>query len=291
MLNELKKHYNPKETNIVYLTIHQPGMVNALNSGGFSLQGEDTNNILSFVMNLFNRFVNSNEEVHLSQGFQTYFKVLSYSHFLWPKNRRKTGPGTTKTYGCKTKNFDLKLSGCVEMCDGFPGNELAFLNKCLLTSVVLAHFSNEYFRTKELAKYSEESEIDDTFEKLKPLFLKHFSRIKQKLISAGKLMLKKITQIQADLGLPESGPYDAHVVLPKLCQYFNCQIHVLKNNQETQTLIDSYPDPVWKNNLQQIYLFPTDIHHVVPIISIKRFFYQNRQFCPVCKTTFRPPYR
>jgi hypothetical protein len=147
MLIDLKKYYNPDETNLVYLTIHQPGMVNALNSGAFSLQNDSTKKILSFALNLFNSFVNSQAEVRLNEGFQVYFKVLSYAHFQDPSNRRKT---YTRTLGCKTDDF--KMSGCVEIPDGFPENRAAFVNKCLLTSVILGFYCNEYYKTKYLVE-------------------------------------------------------------------------------------------------------------------------------------------
>ena len=37
MVNDLKNHYNLEESNLIYVTIKQPGMQNALQSGGFNL--------------------------------------------------------------------------------------------------------------------------------------------------------------------------------------------------------------------------------------------------------------
>ena len=294
ILTDLQKQYNPEETNLVYLTIHQPGMVNALNSGAFSLQSEDTKSILHFAMNLFNRFVNSNEEVKLNQGFRVYFKVLSYNHYLHPKNRRKTGPHT-RTLGCKTDDFDI--SGCVEIPLGFDGNTEAFKNKCLLTSVILSYYCNEFFRTTHIVEEAKKKgiecdiQIDSTHMKLNPLYstVKKTSHLKKK--QAGELLLEKVEKVQSDLGLSEEGPYVAEKVLPVLAHYFNSQIHILQSNQERETFISSFPTQSWNSELPQIFLYPKSEHHVVPILNYKKFVLKNRQFCPICKITFRGYYR
>ena len=85
MVNELRHNYKAEEKNIIYLTMKQPGMVNALRSSGFTLQLSDTNSILKFVMVMLNRFLASNEELRLDQGFRVYFKIFSYNHTKWPK--------------------------------------------------------------------------------------------------------------------------------------------------------------------------------------------------------------
>ena len=290
MLEDLKKYYSPTETNLVYLTIHQPGMVNALNSGAFSLQGDSTNKILSFALNLFNSFVNSQAEVRLNEGFQVYFKVLSYAHVQDPNNRRKTP--NARTLGCKTDN--LEMNGCLEIDDGFPGDEFAFVNKCLLTSVILGFYCNEYNRTKLIVEECEkknmacEISIDKTYFILKPLATKNQSQIQLK--RAGLLMLKKLNKLILDLNLCNEGPYDVEICI-QLANYFNSQIHILKSNQEKEVLMQSYPENEWQNNLSQIYLYPKSENHVVPIINLKTFCVKNRQFCPICKITFKSYYR
>ena len=76
-------------------------MTNALRSGGFNLQMNEAGSILSFVMNMLNRFINSNEEVKLDQGFQVFFKIFSYNHMNWSKSRRNK---TARTLGCKNQD-------------------------------------------------------------------------------------------------------------------------------------------------------------------------------------------
>ncbi len=290
MLEDLKKYYNPEETNLVYLTIHQPGMINALNSGAFSLQGDSTKKILSFALNLFNSFVNSQAEVRLNEGFQVYFKVLSYAHYQDPNHRRKTQPA--RTLGCKTDSF--QMSGCVEVPDGFPGNETAFVNKCLLTSIILSYYCNEYFRTKLIVEEFEKKKkvchisIDETHLAFKPLYTKNQKKIQVK--RAGSVLLNKVNKVIRDLNLPEEGPFEVEIC-SLLANYYNCQIHILKSNQEKEVLIQSFPETEWKSNLSQIFLYPKNDNHVVPILNLKTFCGKNRQFCPICKITFKRCYR
>ena len=167
MVNDLKNHYNPNESNLIYVTIRQPGMLNALRSGGFNLQISQTTDILSFVMNMFNRFINSNEELRLDQGFQVYFKIFSYNHVNWPKTRRNQNQ---RTLGCQEANQNTKIAGCVQIPNGFPGKECAFEKKCLLTSTIVCSYANKYFQNNK---------SDESFEKLMPLWTNRASKKKK----------------------------------------------------------------------------------------------------------------
>jgi hypothetical protein len=64
-------------------------MINALNSGAFQLQTEEMKGMVNYVMNMFNRFINSNETMRLDKSFSVYFKVLSMDHVNYPHHRRK----------------------------------------------------------------------------------------------------------------------------------------------------------------------------------------------------------
>ena len=293
MLKDLKKYYNPQETNLVYLTIHQPGMTNALNSGSFSLQSEDTESILHFVLNMFNRFVNSNQEVKLNQGFRCYFQVLSYSHLQWANNQRKSN--SKRTLGCKTDDF--KINGCVEIPLSFEGHLNVFENKCLLTSVILGYYCNEYYRTKHLVDEAKERNIatsvtvDTTHFKLWNLYRANKRVTNKKRKEAGMLLLEKVKELQFSLNLSEEGPYIAEKVLPKLADYYKVQIHLLKNNQEKEAFLSSYPEEDWNPEKSQIFLYPKNDNHVVPILKLTNFKRKNRQFCPLCRITFSAYYR
>ena len=161
-------------------------MVNALRSGGFNLQMSETNTILSFVLNMFNRFINSNEEIRLDQGFQVYFKIFSYNHVNWQKSRRKQN----RTLGCEQGNKTMRIAGCVEIPNGFPGRELVFKNKCLLTSTVVCSYANLYFQNNK---------VNESFERLIPLWTKRSS--KRKKIEAGRFLESEIEKLTDNLAI------------------------------------------------------------------------------------------
>jgi hypothetical protein len=277
MVDDLKNHYNPNESNLIYVTLKQPGMQNALRSGGFNLQMSQTSSILSFVMNMFNRFINSNEEVKLDQGFQVYFKIFSYNHLNWPKSRRKQNP---RTLGCQQETEILKIAGCVNIPSGFPGQEIFFKNKCLLTSTIVCFYANQYFLNNK---------NDESFEKLKPLWTKGSPRYKK--LQAGNFLQLEILKLVETLQLKHDGPYDITATMPLLCDYFSSQIHLIKSTQEDIATIQSFPTPEWKNELLQIFLLGTEPGHVVPIINLKQYVNQNNQLCLICKKTFQRYYR
>ena len=277
MVNDLKNHYNPNESNLIYVTIRQPGMLNALRSGGFNLQISQTTDVLSFVMNMFNRFINSNEELRLDQGFQVYFKIFSYNHVNWPKTRKNQNQ---RTLGCHEANQNIKIAGCVQIPNGFPGKECAFENKCLLTSTIVCSYANKYFQNNK---------ADESFEKLMPLWTNRAS--KKKKIEAGKFLETEIQKIIDNLELQNDGPYDISSTMPKLCAYFSSQIHVIKSTQEFLANIESFPTPEWKNDLLQIFLFQSNPGHVVPIVNLKQYTNQNNQICLICMKTFQRYYR
>lgn len=254
-------------------------MLNALRSGGFNLQMSETSSILSFVMNIFNRFINSNEELKLDQGFQVFFKVFSYNHLHWPKSRRNQNQNQ-RTLGCQQDNSEVKIAGCVTIASGFPGDDLAFQNKCLLSATIVCFFANLFFANNK---------CNENFETLIPLWTKQSS--KKKKIIAGKFLQTEIFKLIDKLQLPIDGPYNISTTIPKLCDHFNSQIHVIKSTQEMMVNIESFPTPEWKNDTLQIFLFQTEPGHVVPVINLKKYVNQNHQLCLLCKKTFSRNYR
>jgi hypothetical protein len=252
-------------------------MINALRSGGFNLQMSETNTILSFVLNMFNRFINSNEELRLDQGFQVFFKIFSYNHVNWPKTRRNKNQ---RTLGCLQGNKTMKIAGCVEIPNGFPGKEFAFENKCLLTATVVCSYANLYFQNNK---------NNESFQKLIPLWTKRSS--KQKKIEAGRFLESEIEKLIENLDIQNDGPYDINTTMPLLCNYFGSQIHIIKTTQEEIANIESFPTPLWNNDSTQIFLFQSEPGHVLPIINMKQYVNQNNQLCLVCKKTFSRNYR
>ena len=252
-------------------------MTNALRSGGFNLQMNEAGSILSFVMNMLNRFINSNEEVKLDQGFQVFFKIFSYNHMNWSKSRRNK---TARTLGCKNQDTEVKIAGCVDIPTGFPGQANVFQNKCLLTATIICSYANKYFQN---------SKSDASFEKLKHLWTKRSPRYKK--IQAGQFLQLEVEKVIETLQLTDDGPYDITSTMPLLCNYFSSQIHIVKSTQEEIANIQSFPTTEWQTELLQIFLLQTEPNHVVPIINLKQYANKNNQVCLICKKTFHRYYR
>ena len=252
-------------------------MQNALRSGGFNLQMSETSSILSFVMNMFNRFINSNEELKLDQGFQVFFKIFSYNHLNWPKSRRKP---MQRTLGCQEETQKMKISGCIDIPSGFPGQELLFKTSCLLTATIVCFYANQYFNNNKK---------DKSFEKFIPLWTKRSG--KQKKIQAGQFLQSEVQKVIENLHLHEQGPYDIDSTMPMLCDYFSSQIHIIKSTQEDIANIESFPTDEWNSDSLQIFLFQNEPGHVMPIINLKKYVNKNNQLCLICKKTFSKHYR
>jgi hypothetical protein len=278
MVDELRHNYNSEEENLIYLTMKQPGMVNALRSTGYTLQLSDTATILKFVMGMLNNFLSSNEELRLDQGFRVYFKIFSYDHTKWPK--RRIGRGVKRSLGCKQNKVNLNIAGVIEIENGFLGDEAAFENQCLLSSVLICHFANKWYQGLK---------NDSIFEKLTHLWIKRTSQKKKK--EAGEILKQEIEKLILNLDLPAKGPYTIVETLPKLCHHLSSQIHVIRSTQEPDANVESFPSSIWDDTLPQIFLFLSEPGHVVPIIDLKKYVNKNNQLCLICKKTFTPFYR
>ena len=88
----------------------QKPMVNALNSGAFELQKKEMKGMVNYVMNMFNRFINSNETMRLDESFSVYFKVLSMPHVKYPYHRRKAIVGCHNSSCISRKKKGLRIS-------------------------------------------------------------------------------------------------------------------------------------------------------------------------------------
>ena len=266
MLTDLKQHFDAKETTLVYITMIQSGMLNALRSGAFDLHQSDNSSILHFVLNMFNRFINSNASLRLNSGFRVYFKTFSYNHVMWSQTRRRTGPvrhrlGQFDT-GCVYKN------GCVELLPKFQEH---FKDLCLPVSVILA-----------FSQYESIKQISTNFSILKHLWLPSDETKSQ---DAVEKLRSLISDLFMNSLLSSQGPYDTHEAVPILANFFKIQIHILKSSQECQANLISFPPEV-NLSLPQIFLYQCREDHVVPIIDLESYFRTNRRFCIFCKKSF-----
>jgi hypothetical protein len=285
IINNLKLFYNVEDTNLIYLTIYQNGMSKAINSGSYLLQSITTGSMVESVLNMFERFVNSDSTIEIfDNSFQCYFKVLSMDHVNYSKHRRKAIPKNSvpSHVGCRTGRYYAVNSkeGLMDLPDSFPNNHVAFVNKCLLTSFFFGYFQSRKF----------DPNINDfTYDQLMNLSDRKKSSRSQKN-EAGKKLLDLINNCAKKLNISPCGPHDYREILPMLAAEYQCQIHVIIGSQEKSSKVESFPEH-YDDSLAQVFLLRTSKNHVVFINNLKAFFRHNHEICLVCLKTFGHHYR
>ena len=269
------------------MTIDQKNFSSAINSSAVELQTSNTQKMVDYVFSLFNRFINSNQTLRLDETFTVFFKVLSMDHVNVANHKRKR----TLVVGSRD---DKKIfnPGTTEVENGYPKNLIAFVNKCLLTSVILGFFKNEY---------EKEDSIDKTFELLlhlcqnKPHLPKGF-KIKngskkfrnsknQMKNKAGDFLSNYLKGMVSECEISPCGPFDFYEVLPKLSQYLGSQIHVIQSLQGDTASVVSFPDE-FNCGQPQIFLDATLPNHVCLITNVLAFCrHFNKNLCIFCKRT------
>ena len=286
IINNLKLFYNAEDTNLIYLTIYQNGMSRSINSGSYVLQSVTTSSMVESVLNMFERFVNSDSTIDIfDNSFQCYFKVLSMDHVNYSKHRRKAIPQTkysSSRVGCRSGRYYAVNSneGLLDLPDSFPSNQFAFVNKCLLTSFFFGYFQSRKF---------DPNHNDSTYD-----FLLHLTdqkkNVRGRKNAAGEKLLERINDCARRLNISPCGPHDYREILPKLAIEYQCQIHVIIGMQEKNGKVESFPNQ-YDDSLAQIFLLRTSENHVVFINNLRAFFRKNREICLECHKTFPHHYR
>jgi len=217
-------------------------------------------------MAMFNRFINSNAELRLNDGFSVFFQVFSMDHFNDPKTRRKTH--ILANLGNITVP-DLKINGC---CILLPFAVKEFKNSCLLTSCLIGHFFNELIFKKSTI-----------FKKLIPLWKEEFPLSKQ--MHAVGLLKESLITLCSNTALDIEGPH-SETDLVNVSGYLKSQIHIIKSIQEDNANIVSYPEK-FDTALPQICVLLVGLNHIVPITNLKQFVNKNREICFLCKKLYK----
>ena len=173
----------------------------------------------------------------------------------------------------------LKILGTLDVPDGYPSNPVAFVNKCLLTNVLVGYYFNQMVL--------EGSKI---FEYLSPLFnLEANNKSKN---TAGNLLSQILNELcLSNPNISSCGPHNFNEVGPILAEKLKTQIHVIEGVQEKHAVISSFPAE-YNDKLPQIFLAKTFENHVMLINNLKSFgFSQKKTFCLECKQTFYYNYR
>ena len=162
----------------------------------------------------------------------------------------------------------------MDIPDGFPSYPIAFVNKCLLTNVLVGYYLNQMLL-----------EGTKIFEYLSPLFNPH-SDVKLKNV-AGNLLTQILNELlRLNPNISPCGPHDFNEVGPILAEKLKSQIHVIEGLQEKNAVITSFPSE-YNDKLPQIFLVKTYQNHVMLINNLKSFtFAQKKTFCLECKQTF-----
>lgn len=269
---KLKDYYPKNETNLLFITIMQGHMISPIRSAGIDLQKSDKVAITRHLMSMLSKFLNSNENLRLDQSFKVFFKVFCSDHVFDSTSRRKTHLITTLG-AFEGNSLNSKISGGLYID---PIIEASFPQDCLLIASQLAFDNNDYLFNG-----------NRDFLKLQPLWNNKYSISKKN--TAVKFLKKKLGDIKRNLNLPKNGPYNL-TILPKLTDYFNSQIHIIKGLDDSICNYESWPEE-FDSSKKQIFLFLASSKHVVPITNFKLFIKDNKAFCFFCKATFQSDYK
>lgn len=292
MIKSLKNFYPEDERNIMYMTIYQNSMQSALNSGGFELHGNQPQNMVNYALNMLNRFLNSNATIKLDDSFCVYFKVLSVQHVNYAFHRR----GPLMVVGCSDGNQNTP--GTIELDVSLEEN-VEFVNKCLLTHIILGKLQSE---AKASQNYGELALLLSLCKKRKNSYEKHYftkkrrssqseTSVKASRKKGLKLLKSKVDELIFACDLNVTGPYNVHEVVPKICEFYNVQVHVICGLQTKNASLLSFP-PQFDDTKTQIILEKTSQEHVNLISNLKTFFrYHKKRLCFECCKTFHQTYR
>ena len=284
ILMNIRRHYNPQDNNIAFLTLYQKPMINGLNTGGFNIQ-EDSTQMVDRVLTMLEQFLVSNQTLRLDQTFKVYLKVLSLKHMVHKqtvkgKQNKKRTPEfykNKKHYGARRKATKLyNFFWALDVPNSLQKDPLSnvFENKCLLTATILGLLQNNYFKSER---------VDKRF-----LYAQEINSVNwTKQNRAGKVLLEEMKKLHALTKLKDIGPYELQETTRLLHQFYNCQFFIFDGIHNSNKLVYMYPEE-YDDSLIPIYLFqPNDNpNHVVFIRNLNSYFKANLRVCFGCKKTF-----
>jgi hypothetical protein len=279
IVTELLTLYNPNERNLCYLTIYQEPMINGLNAEPFILQ-TDSKEMVDRILQILNQYLTSNQTLEINNTFKVYVQILSVGHSKLKfisgpprKNYRK------KHYGCSDNLKPYKMKWAIDVPFGFtstkhPTLQRIFFNKCLITSIIIGHYQNVYYKTNKK---------DKTF-----LYLQSIkSSYEHKKIHGFKLLADLMTNVIKDLNITtQTSPYEIDSTCKCISSYYKCQIFVFTSIVNSNKLTYMYPTE-YDDTLEPIYLLETSPNHVIVITNINAYFKANGRFCFGCKKSFK----
>jgi len=277
----------------VSILINQAAMTSPINSGYFALQssGMETN-IVDTVLNLLNRFVNSNAEVSLDDSFSVYFRVYNGIHSAHIKKKQKKH--------LVGSPFKSNLPGTLNASAGYPDNPLAFQTLCLLTSIVLGNLKSKLSlvgceERRDLLKEWDilmnvcdgEKRIYHYGSGVRNLHKKKFKNPSSDLRNkSGQLFLEKVKPYLEILNLPQDKKIDLKEVAQPLATHLGVQIHVIMGITGARASVLSFPSK-FDDSKPQIVLENLRENHVNFVSNIKMFLRNLKtELCFACYKIF-----
>lgn len=229
----------------IYGTVLTEHMIRGMNTANFSIQTNP--HIIAFELtNRLFRFLQSWEHMRLDKKFCIYFKVLSTSHAnyrVWKKkNLSLHVPVGAKVVGFKA-NPNSKSVWKFCSPEGYPSNEKAFHQRCLLVSVILGYIYNKWLESPTSIEGRE-------WEIVKHI---HHSDI-QKRKAAGEILHGKVSKALQETKLSSNTSLDyIETSLPILSEYYHAQV-IVHSERAGNRISCVYP-PKFDDKLCQIHLY------------------------------------
>ena len=266
ILRNLMNAYPKKGDNIVYITICQKTLVNPIRSGTYHIQDNTLEGLVNNIMDSFNSFLQSNQQLRLDDSFEIYFKVLSSASINYSKHRRKTVPLRRLVGGKQGVSTTFLAGGLLDLPTNFPNGKNSLENLCLLSSVIYS-----YIKFADPSKY----------EKVKKMCYSHSS--KQAKNEAGLLLQNEIIRFCEATNVSKTGPHDFVTVIPILADFYHIQIHLIESMDNFRKCSKISSPEQNDLNRHRVYLFQKTASHVVIINNLKQFFVHNkRKICFDC---------
>ena len=279
ILSNIRTFFKEDEENIVYMTLMQSPMVNGLNSAGFHLQDNSSDEIVDQILNMLQRFLisDNNIDLHINDTFKVFVHVLSINHVQFKKRypRAKQKNTRKKHYGNSTDKNVSKYVWAIDISDGYDSNPNAFKNKCFIMCSILGHLQNSYFKSERLDKRFYYAKMIN-------------NKSKNLRIHAGNILKKELDIVLKKIEFNEDEIFNLEQMAKKMSDLYQCQIFLFDGIENSSKLKYMYPATL-QDNLEPIYLYePFDNeHHVILIKNLNSYFKANKKVCFQCKKTFK----
>ena len=231
-------------------------------------------------LNILASVLRSYDHIKLDESFHIFFRVLSVPHMNQKRKENRlrspkklAGIMDGSRLPVMSRRFmTAKNTNLFQV----PQNSL-LTNCCLLVAVIIGFYYKKYLQYKYSGDFFREAQQYKMLSRLR-------SEDEQKSAKATKALADIIHKVCVNLNLSPEGPHDVDETLPKLCRYYNIQVHIFTNVGNRRRC--SYPSQ-FRENLPQIYLFEEtyadeQYSHISLIMKLKALFKKHGVQCFRC---------